>query len=138
MSKILITLMAICFITMGCQQEKTITLAQIKVLFQNHGIQISEPTDLHSENAFLITINDVTPEIFTIDESQLICVYLYSSIEESNKGYKDFEEKIPASDEIWYRGYQVANLILFYVPIKGTPQYEQFDLIFEEIQSLAK
>lgn len=135
--------MTICFITAGCQQvnnqqEKTITSIQINSLFQNHGLRLSEPTESISENVFLKSLNDVTPETYTIDERQFISVYVYSSTEERIKGYMDFEDKVPASGEIWHRSYQVANVIFFYIPTKLPPQFEQFDLIIVDIRSLAK
>ncbi|WP_235548895.1 hypothetical protein [Paenibacillus sp. Soil522] len=57
-------------------KEKTITSTQIKDLFKKHGMPLAEPTELHPDSVFLMTLNGVTPEPFLINDEQLISIYI--------------------------------------------------------------
>jgi uncharacterized lipoprotein NlpE involved in copper resistance len=135
MKKIMITLLSMCFIITGCKNdEEIITSTQIKDLFEKHGVQLSEPTELHPENVFLRTLNDVAPETFTINESQLISIYVYSSSQEAEKGLKDFEDKTAVASVEQHSKFQIANVLLFYVQ-KGSFKDERFDLVIEDMKN---
>ncbi|AJY74040.1 hypothetical protein [Paenibacillus beijingensis] len=140
MKKSLLTLMAICLVIVGCQtvsstHEKILSSAQILDLFEKPGIQLTEPTGLHPENVFLRTLNEVSPQAFTINEGQLISIYVYPSSREAKKGIKDFEEKTAAASVVPHNRYQVANVLLFYVT-EGSPDDKRIELVVEEMRSL--
>lgn len=136
MKKIIITLLSMFFIIIGCKNDEEIIMStQIKDLFEKHGVQLSVPTELHPENVFLRTLNDVTPETFTMNESQLISIYVYSSNKEAEKGLKDFEDKTAVASVVHHSKYQIANVLLFYVP-EASSIDERVDLVIEDMKTL--
>lgn len=136
MKKIMITLLAICFIITGCKNdEEIITSTQVKDIFEKNGIHLSEAQELHPENVFLRSLNDVTPETFTINEGQLISIYVYSSNQEAEKGLKDFEDKISTASVVPHSKFQIANVLLFYVP-EGSSDDERVDLVIGDMKTL--
>lgn len=133
----MIIILAICFIIAGCMnKEKTITLAQIKDSFENHGVSMSEEPGLHPDSVFSRAYNDVTPRRFVIDENQIISIYVYTSSKEVRKGIKDFENKTAAADVIPHTIYQIANVLIFY--LDESFKDERVDLAVAELLSLTK
>ncbi|MDQ8738705.1 hypothetical protein [Paenibacillus sp. LHD-38] len=112
-------------------------MAQIKDLFENHGVSMLEEPGLHPESVFSRAYNDVTPRRFVIDENQKISIYVYTSSEEVRKGIKDFEKKTAAADLSPYTIYQIANVLIFYVADESFKD-ERVDMVVEELRSLTE
>ncbi|QGR00131.1 hypothetical protein EHS13_16845 [Paenibacillus psychroresistens] len=91
------------------------TSEQIKASFETYDIQLSEPKGLNPGNVFLMDLNNGTPETYTINENQLISIYVYSSNKEVKKGLKDFEDKTATASVVIHSKYEIANALLFYV-----------------------
>jgi len=119
--RVLIMFILMCFIVTGCTKDAStkdnilITSEQIKAAFKTYDIQLSEPKGLSPGNVFLRTLNNVTPETYTINENQLISIYVYSSSQEAEKGLKDFEDMTATASVETHSKYQIANVLLFYV-----------------------
>ncbi|RCW46460.1 hypothetical protein [Paenibacillus prosopidis] len=138
MRRMVIIILAICFIITGCMNKgKTITLTQIKDSFEKNGVSMSEVPDLHPESVFSKAYNDVTPRRFVIDENQKISIYVYTSSKEVRKGIKDFENKTAAADLTPHTIYQIANVLIFYVTDESFKDV-RVDLAIEELLSLTK
>lgn len=140
MKKIMITLLAMCFINTGCMNnEKTITSTQIKDLFERQGIPLAEPTRLHPDSVFLMTLNSVTPEPFLINDEQLISIYIYSSSAGVKKGIKNFEDNTATADVVAHGRYQVANVLIFYnYEGSHTPKDERVEMVVKDLKSLVQ
>ncbi|WFA17243.1 hypothetical protein ERY13_08020 [Paenibacillus mucilaginosus] len=112
-----------------------INLTEITGIFEKHGIPLSEPKGMHPENVFLRNLNGVAPHTFTINESQLISIYIYSSSQGAVDGAKDFENKTSAAGVVPHSRYLVENILLYYVP-DGSQEDERIYLVIEEMRSL--
>lgn len=136
----MIVLLAMCCIVTGCiNNEKTITLLQIKDLFKKHGIPLVKPIELNTDSVFLMTLNEVTPEPFIINDEQIISIYVYSSSTGVKKGIKDFEDNTATADVTAHGRYQVANVLIFY-NYEGfhTPKDERVEMVVTDLKSLVK
>jgi hypothetical protein len=138
MRGIITILVAMCFLMAGCMnEEKTITMAQIKDIFENHDIPLKEPTELNTRSVFLMTLNDVAPEPFIINDGQLISVYLYSSSDGVKKAIKDFEDKTATGDVSAHDRYQIANVMIIHDhESPGTD--ERVEMAVKELKSLVR
>lgn len=139
MKKIMIILAAICSIITGCMNnEKTISLAQIKESFEEHGIPLLEPAELNTESVFLMTLNDAAPETYIInDDHQLISIYMYSSNNGVKKAIKDFENKTAAADVVAHGRYQVANVLIIY-DYESSFKDDRVEKVIKDIKFLAQ
>ncbi|MCQ6561810.1 hypothetical protein [Paenibacillus mendelii] len=135
MNKILMIGMALCFIIAGCTvKEKTISLEQIKDLFEKHEIPLEDPKELHPKSVFLYTLNGVKPEPFMLD-GELISIYIYSSSNGVLKGMQDFERQTAGADVAAHGEYQVANVLIFH-GYEGTD--ERVEAVIKDMESLVK
>lgn len=140
MRKMVIIFLAICFMITGCRNDEiTITSAQIKDLFEKHGLLL-EPTGLNPSPiaVFSRTYNEIAPERFVIDENQSISIYIYSSSKEAKRGLKDFEDKIATADVVPHSRYQIANVLIFYITDDAFKDERVELVVVEDIRSLTK
>lgn len=139
MKKMMIMMVVMCFIITGCMNnEKTISLMQIKDLFEKQGIPLTQPTKLNAESVFLMTLNDVAPEPFVINDNQLISIYVYSSSNGVKKGIKDFEDKTAAADVVAHGRYQVANVLIIYDYESSSFKDGRVEMAVNDIKSLTQ
>lgn len=140
MKKFMIVLLAICCIVTGCiNNKKTITLVQIKDLFEKHGIPLVKAIELNTDSVFLMTLNGIIPEPFIINDEQTISIYVYSSSSGVKKGIKDFEDNTAAADVTAHGRYQVANVLIFYnYEGSHTPKDKRVEMVVKDLKSLLK
>jgi len=133
-------LLAMCFIiTTGCiNNEKKITLEQIRDLFEKHEIPLVKPTELNTKSLFLMTLNGVKPEPFIINEDQLISIYVYSSSNGVKKGIKDFEDNTAGADVVAHGRYQVANVLIFYNYESSHIKDDRIEMVIKDMESLVQ
>jgi hypothetical protein len=145
MRKIIIIVCMMCLVVTGCaygggsneQNDATITLEQIKNVFEKHGIPLTEKTDINPDAVFSRAYNDIKPEQFSYNTSQNISIYMYSSSKEAKKGLEDFAESWATADLASYRSHHVANVLFFY----GTETMlgeDKVTMAVEELKSLTK
>jgi len=145
MRKIIMIVCMICLLVTGCaygggsnkQNDVTITLEQIKNIFEKHGIPLTEKTDVNPKAVFSRAYNDIKPLQFNYKKSQYISIYMYSSSKEAKKGLKDFADSWAAADLEPYRSHHVANVLLFY-GAETTFGEDEMAMAVEELKTLAK
>lgn len=131
--RMIIVIIACVAVITGCN-EKTISIVQIKDLFEKQGIPLEEPTELNKESVFLMTLNGVAPEPFIINDEQLISIYIYSSGSGVKKGIRDFDDKTATADVAAHEKYQVGNVLIIYD--NESFKDVRVEKVIKEIQSL--
>ncbi|MEV5030670.1 hypothetical protein MRBLPE1_006380 [Paenibacillus sp. LPE1-1-1.1] len=99
----------------GClNREKLLTLEQIQSLFEKHEIPLSEAIGVHPDHVFIKTLNKVEPQVYMINDDELVSIYIFNSSNGVKKAVKDFEEKTAEAGVVAHEKYQVANLLMIY------------------------
>ncbi|MGG1634590.1 hypothetical protein [Paenibacillus sp. NRS-1760] len=145
MRKMIMIVCMICLAVTGCaygggsseRNEETITLDQIKSVFERHGIPLTAKTDINPGAVFSRAYNDIKPEQFNYNTSQSISIYIYSSSKEAEKGLEDFANSWAAADLASYRSHHVANVLFFY-GAETTLGEEHITMAIEELKALTK
>ncbi|REK76713.1 hypothetical protein [Paenibacillus paeoniae] len=137
MKKIMIMLFVLCsFMTACTNREKTINLVHIKNLFEKHGILLGEQA-LNKNNVFQMTLNDIEPESYLINDKQIISIYVYASSEGVKEGIKDFEYKTATANLVPHRRYQAANVLMLY-SFEGNPEDDRIEMVVKDMKSLVE
>lgn len=97
--------------------ETLITAEQISDIFPDHQIILSEPSNASPNSVFIRAYNEVTPETYTSNGDDLISIYIYDSSKNAIKGLERFEEQTAAADLVQHSKYQIANVLMFCVPV---------------------
>lgn len=117
MKRVVILLLLMCII-LGCSKEESlITVEQVELSFNQHGIPLVENQEAYGNTILSQGYNQVTPKQFSITEHQTIQLYMYSSSKEAAKGLKELKHKISTSpaDLVSHDVYLVANILLIYI-----------------------
>lgn len=85
-----------------------------------------------------MTLNDVAPVPFMINDNQLISIYVYSSSNGVKKGIKDFEDKTETADVVAHGRYQVANVLIIYDYESSSFKDERVEMVVNDMKSLTQ
>lgn len=89
-----------------------ITFEKIETAIKEQGLELVE-ADLPSENAFIQSLNGVSPKAFFLD-GKTLSIYVFSTVDAREKGMADFEEKTATMELETHKTYTRNNILVFY------------------------
>lgn len=136
--KLLFYVLIILIIGACSQQEvedkssKTIdmTLEDVESVITEHGFKL-EKEDLPNEDFFIQEINEITPEVYLL-ENNTLSVYVFPSASDREKGVQVFEEITAAAELVEHKAYELSNILVFYV--SGDEKIQ--NRLYEALQNL--
>ncbi|UGB28728.1 hypothetical protein [Metabacillus sp. B2-18] len=90
-----------------------LTLEDVKTVITEQGFELQKE-DLSSENFFIQELNDITPEVYIL-ENNTLSVYVFPSSNDREKGVQVFEETTAAAELVEHKAYELSNILVFYV-----------------------
>src|SRR5690625_4368025 len=105
----------------GCTtKESSLLLADAMDLFKNHEIELIEIDQIDPDYAFNKTLNRVKPTLFSVNDQQILSIYVFPSHSDVDMGIEDFENKTATADLEIHEIYIIDNLLFFYI-LRGYP-----------------
>jgi len=91
-----------------------LTTSKIVSALEHNGIELFADTSHKFPSVTSRTLNNVTPNLFQLDEHQLISIYIYSSQKEAQSGLKqhNLSTILPSKK---HSVFQVNNSLVFYI-----------------------
>ncbi|CAM4490982.1 hypothetical protein [Paenibacillus tarimensis] len=107
---------------------------KIHEAFEQQGIPLTRSSGI-TDHVFTMTLRDVAPEVFTINNGQSISVYLYDSSNEVPEAIADFEAKTATADVTDHERYEIGNALIFY-NAEGPQQDIRVQLAMERLAAI--
>src|SRR5699024_3887979 len=122
------------FILGDCSTKNaSLSLANVVDSLNEDGIHFTEINDIDPDYAFKKVLNDVNPTLFSVNNNQMLSIYVFSSNAGVDAGIKEFENKTATADLEPYERYSIDNVLIFYI-LKEVPKNTDVVTAIERIQ----
>src|SRR5690625_4496323 len=100
----------------GCAtKESSLLLSDAMDLFRENEIQLIEIDQIDPDYAFNKTLNGVKPTLFSVNDQQIVSIYVFSSHSDVDAGIEVFENKTATATLEMHERYVIDNLLVFYI-----------------------
>src|SRR5690625_3404088 len=104
----------------GCATKESSLLSDAMDLFRENEIQLIEIDQIDPDYAFNKTLNGVKPTLFSVNDQQILSIYVFSSHSDVDAGVEVFENKTATATLEIHEIYIIDNLLFFYI-LRGYP-----------------
>ncbi|MCA0984242.1 hypothetical protein LCL89_09315 [Halobacillus yeomjeoni] len=97
----------------GSGEAADISLEEVENAISEQGL-VLEGADLPDDNLFIQTLNGISPEVYSIEGSELT-IYVFPSAASRELGMEDFKERTATAQVVTHKAYTIKNILAFYV-----------------------
>lgn len=114
--KKIIAMILFVFILGSCATKETpLSLEDAIDFFKDQEIHLIKIDDMDHNYAFNKSLNDVNPTLFSVNNNQMLSIYVFPSNFDVDAGIKVFEDITATADLEEHERYSIGNLLIFYI-----------------------
>ncbi len=135
MNKFYFLLFMVISILVACGEKPNpeISLNDILLAFEERELVLKE-TERNPNSVFGMELYKVKPATFLLND-KLLLIFIYHSPDEVEKAIEDFKQKTAGKNIAAYEVFEVKNVLMYYVIIRGHEEFETVQIINEIVNS---